>query len=76
MVKRHHHTATAIAVGSSQVVVVVFGGVDEYIRHDEAIRSDTVVLEFGNEILIIGSHPHIEFMHVFLLSRAAAELEW
>ena len=46
------HTATAIAVSSSQVVVVVFGGLDVYISgHDDRqqpMKSSCVVLEFGN----------------------------
>ena len=54
MVKRQDHTATAITVSSSQVVVVVFGGLDEFISgHDDknqSMKAATVVLEFGNYI--------------------------
>ena len=57
MVKRVHHTATAIAVSFSQVVVLVFGGLDEYIRDDrdfrrQLMKAATTVLEFGNYIII------------------------
>ena len=52
--KRQDHTATAITVSSSQVVVVVFGGLDEFISgHDDknqSMKAATVVLEFGNYI--------------------------
>ena len=48
------HTATAIAVSSSQVVVVVFGGLDELIDDldffQQPMKSPTV-LEFGNYVL-------------------------
>lgn len=69
--KRLGHTATAIAVSSSQVVVVVFGGLDELIRdgdgRQQPMKAATVVLEFGNYILIIvGAHPHIELICVFV----------
>ena len=52
MVKRMYHTATAIAVSSTQVVVVVFGGLDGYIRdvrdlHEQPMSAETAVLEFG-----------------------------
>ena len=52
MVQRQYHTATAIAVSSSQIVVVLFGGVDEWIRDErqdrqQPMKSDTTVLEFG-----------------------------
>ena len=48
-----YHTATAITVSSSQVVVVVFGGLDELIRDGRDMRlqpmkAATAVLEFGN----------------------------
>ena len=54
--KRQYHTATAIAVSYSQVVVVVFGGVDEYIsdNHDDReqlMKAATGVLEFGKYII-------------------------
>ena len=52
MVKRQYHTATAIAISSSQVVVVVFGGLDEFHSGDDdrqqPIKAATCVLEFGN----------------------------
>ena len=58
-----HHTATAIAVSPSKVVVVVFGGLYELIsdrdRYDQPMRSDTSVLEFGNYD-IIRMHLHTE----------------
>lgn len=62
MVKRLYHTATAIAVSSSQVVVVVFGGLDEYIRghgdRQQPMKAATVVLEFGNYQLLRGTPTH------------------
>ena len=56
MVKRVWHTATAIAVSSSQVVVVVFGGLGEAIidgrdARQQPMKAATVVLEFGNYIV-------------------------
>ena len=58
MVKRLEHTATVIAVSSSQVVVVLFGGLDELIsdgRDDrqQPMKTATVVLEFGNYIILL-----------------------
>ena len=70
--KRLFHTATAIAVSSSQVVVVVCGGLDEFIRYDcddseQPMKAATVVLEFGNDIIfIVGAHPHSEMICVFV----------
>ena len=62
MVKRRYHTATTIIINYFQVMVVVFGGLDEYIKddrdpHEQPMRSYTGVLEFGNDI-IIGAHSH------------------
>ena len=56
MVKRMFHTATAIAVSSSQVVMVVFGGLGKYIRDDrddteQPMKAATAVLEFGNNYI-------------------------
>ena len=52
MVKRMFHTATTIAVSFSEVVVVLFGGLDVLIRGRDdrlqAMKSDTFMLEFGN----------------------------
>ena len=58
------NTATAITVSSSQVVVVVFGGLDGYISEDHDFREqpmklETAVLEFGNKI-IVGTYSHIK----------------
>ena len=47
MIKRQHHTITAITISSSLVVVVVFGGRDSAFGN---VLSDTVVLEFGEYI--------------------------
>ena len=79
MVKRQCHTVTAIAVSSSQVVVVVFGGLDEYIRgrdnRQQPMKAGTFVLEFGNCILIIvGSHPHIELICVFVAMQSCSRV--
>ena len=74
------HTATAIAVSSTQVVVVVFGGLDEYIRDGRAdrqqpMKSATVVLEFSNSILIIVEvHPHIELICVFIAMQSCSRV--
>ena len=84
MVKRQYHTATAIAISSSQVVVVVLGGLEKFVRINcdyaqQPMKADNAVLVFGNYILIIvGSHPQIEFILdvCLLLHRAAAEWEW
>ena len=60
--------------------MVVFGGLEEYIRDGrddshQPMKTATVVLEFGNYIIIIlGAYPHIELC--LLLCRAAAEWEW
>ena len=63
MIKRLYHTVTVIAVSSSQVVVVVFGGMYQYVigKSDlkQSMRSDTNLLEFGNYIIVIvGAHSH------------------
>ena len=49
MIKRRHHTITAITISSSLLVVVVFGGFAS-IRD---VLSDTVVLEFGEYIKVM-----------------------
>ena len=57
MVRRRDHTATAVTVSSSQVVVVVFGGLDQFISYgryprSQPMRAATVMMEFGNSIII------------------------
>ena len=62
MFKRIRHTATAIPVSSTRVVVVVVGGVEEWVRDGRAdsqqsMRADTCVLEFGNYFhYYLGAH--------------------
>ena len=50
LVKRQYHTATAIAVSFSQIVVVVFG---QFFSDNKLHpgRSDAFLLEFGNYII-------------------------
>ena len=49
MIKRSQHTITAITISSSLVVVVVFGGRSS----SKNVLSDTVVLEFGEYIIVM-----------------------
>ena len=61
--------------------MVVFGGLDEEISDGrgsrlQPMKAATVVLEFGNYILIIvGAHSLIDYV-CLLECRAAAKWEW
>ena len=50
MIKRWHHTVTAIIISSSLVVVVVFGGRASSFNNE---LSNTVVLEFGENTVVM-----------------------
>ena len=50
MIKRWHHTVTAIIISSSLVVVVVFGGRASSFNNE---LSNTVVLEFGENTVVV-----------------------
>ena len=61
MIKRTHHTITAITISSSLVVVVMFGGLDS----GDNELSDAVVLEFG-EYTIVMKHS---VLHVCMICK-------
>ena len=83
--KRKYHTATAVAISFSKVVVVVFGGMDEYVTNIhqallQPMKAATSVLEFGNKLsLIFKAHLQIELIYVFsaeLQQSGSSEEEW
>ena len=60
--KRHSHTATVIKLSDTRVIVVLMGGVSDWIpTHkcwEQTIRPDTQILELelGNNQFIIHTH--------------------